>query len=141
MNREKIYCALFNLVCSVSGFTTVSRRLKPWSEVEASQQPALFQAQVSENVVQVTNQPPKWKMEVNLYIYCYSSDPKISPSIQINNLLDAIEDVLKPNGALENQTLGGLVTYCRISGKTQTDEGVLGQQAVVIIPIEILIPN
>jgi hypothetical protein len=37
-------------------------------------------------------------------------------------------------------TLGGLVNYCRIEGDIETDEGLLGEQAVAIIPVSILVP-
>ena len=40
--------------------------------------------------------------------------------------------------ATGKQTLGGLVHDCRIAGDIETDEGRLGDQAVAIIPIEMM---
>ena len=135
MSREAVYSALFARVSAAAGFATTSRRLQMWTDVPPGAQPALFQAQRSEQVTQVTNRPPIWKFHVDLYIYAYATDNGVSPAIQLNALVDAVEAALAPT--FENQTLGGLVTYARISGQIQTDEGVLGQQAVAIIPVEI----
>ncbi|HXP74621.1 MAG TPA: hypothetical protein VN823_10790 [Stellaceae bacterium] len=58
----------------------------------------------------------------------------------MNPLLDAIETALAPDLVTNVQSLGGLVAHCWIAGKVETDEGVLGGQAVAIVPIEILVP-
>jgi hypothetical protein len=58
----------------------------------------------------------------------------VLPAIALNQLVDAIELALSPGPAFEEQTLGGLVSHCRIVGEIETDEGVLGDQAVAIIP-------
>ena len=137
MSREAIYSALFEKVSAAAGFATASRLLQHWGDVAPAQQPALFQTQKGEAVMQQTNRPPIWRYSVDLYVYAYSNNPSVSPAIQLNGLIDAIETALAPAFPPENQTLGGLVTYARISGQIQTDEGVLGQQAVAIIPIEI----
>jgi hypothetical protein len=54
--------------------------------------------------------------------------------------LDALEAALAPSPVTGIQTLGlpGMVRHVTISGKVETDEGVLGDQAVAIVPIEIL---
>jgi hypothetical protein len=83
--------------------------------------------------------PSKVLMHVELYIYNLSTaDPYASPAIGLNKLMDAVTAALSPMGGATEQTLGGLVSYCRINGQINTDEGVLGDQAVAIIPIEIL---
>lgn len=136
MTREPIYAALFSLLAATSGIVSSSRRLKIWSDVSRADQPALFVIQKTESVTAVTNMPATWTMAVDVYIYAMTSDKTQSPSQILNPILDAITAALKPNG--ENQTLGGLVQYCRISGTIETDEGALGDQSVLIIPIEIL---
>lgn len=144
MNREQIYAALFNLVSTCYPFTTASRRLRHWSDVNASEQPAIFQVQKTENVQQSRGRDPKHTMDAELYIYAQAPDDLTSPATVLNPLLDAIEAALAPTGqdlvTANAQTLGGLVSHCWISGKIQTDEGVLGGQAVAIIPIEIVAP-
>jgi hypothetical protein len=121
---------------STASYKTKSRRLQMWSDVNKADQPAIFQIQKHEIAKTTTNQPTTWTLKVDIYIYANSSDKAIAPSTILNPLLDAITAALAPQG--ENQTLGGLVQYCRISGAIETDEGVLGDQSVAIIPLEIL---
>ncbi len=137
MNRETIYSALFTKLSAASGLVTKSRKLKHWADVPAIEQPALYQAQVKETVTRQTGQPSVWRLNLDVYLYANTSDPATSPSQVLNPILDAIVASLEP-AIGEVQTLSGLVQYCRINGAIETDEGVLGQQAVVIIPIEIL---
>jgi hypothetical protein len=138
MNREAIYSALFAQLTTAAGFTTFSRRLKHWEEVPAVAQPALFQVQKSEEVKARTSLPPKVLMRLDLYIYSTTTDPAASPAIAMNALLDAVAGALQPANGQLNQTLGGLVDYCRVTGTIETDEGALGAQAVAVVPIEIL---
>ena len=136
MTREPIYAALFALLSATAGLKTYSRRLKMWNDVTAPDQPALFQVQKKESPKAVTNMPTIWTLHLDVYVYAFTGDKTTAPSQIINPILDAITAALKPNG--ENLTLGGLVQWCRISGEVTTDEGILGDQSVLIIPIEIL---
>lgn len=140
MNRESIAAALFALAGSTAGFVTKSRRLKHWSDVTAEDQPALFQSQGKETVDTAAAKmgaPNVHKIEFQLYIYVHSTDPTVPPSSLLNPILDALEAALTPTPGLK-QTLGGLVQHAFISGSIETDEGVLGDQAVAIVPIEAL---
>lgn len=141
MNREPIYTALFEKVASLPGIVTSSRRLKHWNDVSPADQPALFQAQAGENAMVKTGFPTKWNLDVELYLYCHAgNDSDATPATDLNNLLDAIEEALKPDHS-GYQNLGGLVFDCRIDGKVETDEGTLGPQSVAIIPIRITVVN
>jgi hypothetical protein len=137
MNREAIYSALFAKLKTIDGFVTCSRKLKHWADVDSINQPALFQAQIGEVAQRLTNQPTRWTLNVHLYLYANTADLDLSPSQVLNPLIDDIITALEPPVG-EVQTLGGLVQYCRVSGEIVEDEGVLGVQAVVRIPIEIL---
>lgn len=139
MNRETIYAALFSLVGGASAFKTKSRRLRAWADVPPDDQPAFFQVQRVETPQTVTGQPTRWLLEIDLAIYVnVGNDPHTAASQFLNPILDTITGLFIPNGASNVQTLGGLVHYARLSGQVQTDEGVLGAQAVAVIPIEIL---
>lgn len=140
VSREAIHAALFSLVSSVPGVTTASRTLKHWSDVPASQQPALFQAHKGEAVdAPARGAPQRWTMRFDLYLYANTaSDPNAAPSSVLNPLLDKIQAALAP-GPSGVQTLGDMVHHCWIAGSIETDEGVLGDQGVVIIPVEVLI--
>jgi hypothetical protein len=137
--RESIYSALWALVSGIPGLVTASRRLVHWSDVPPEAQPALFQAQKDQAAEPHLGLPTKWRLRAELFLYVNSgADMTLVPATQLNNFVDAIDAALAPPIGQVAQTLGGLVQYCRISGEVLTDEGVLGPQAVAIIPIEIL---
>lgn len=134
MNREQIYSALFDKVSGAANFKTKSRKLRHWSDVPQGEQPALFMVQTGEAAETIRGQPTRWTLRVDLYLYVRTTGASI-PAQQINPLLDAVVATLAPSGPDNVQTLGGLVHRCWIEGQIETDEGSLGDQAVVIIPI------
>lgn len=139
--REPIYAALFGLLEGAAAFAVADRRLRHWSDVSPAEQPALFMAQKSELATTKTlGAPTVWTLAVDLYVYAHSSDPYRSPATVLNPLLDAIEGALAPSAATGLQDLGlpAAVQHAFIRGKIETDEGVLGDQAVAIVPVEIL---
>lgn len=138
MNREAIYAALFAKLSLVDGFTTVSRRLRHWDDVPQSEQPALFQAQKRESVSTTPGLNQVWVLAVDVYLYAHTAgDKSKSPGEIINPLLDAVVAALAPSPISNKQTLGGLVEHAWIDGTIETDEGVLGEQGVCIVPITI----
>jgi hypothetical protein len=140
MNREPIYAALFSAAAAASPSVTASRRLRHWSDVAAAEQPALFMVQKSETAQRHKGLPPKWVLAVDLFLYAKAPDDLSPPAAVLNPLVDAVEGVLAPVNPTLTQTLGGLVEHAWIAGKIETDEGVLGGQAIAIVPVEILVP-
>ncbi|MBV9553430.1 MAG: hypothetical protein JO032_11620 [Alphaproteobacteria bacterium] len=141
MVREPIYAALFGLVETAADFVAAERRLRHWSDVSPAEQPALFMAQKTETAaVKTLGAPTVWTLSVDLYVYAHSSDPYLAPATVLNPLIDAVEAALAPSAATGIQDLGlpAMVQHAYISGKIETDEGVLGDQAVAIVPVEIL---
>lgn len=141
INREPIYAALFGLIESAADFAVVDRRLRHWSDVSPPEQPALFMAQKTELAsVKTLGAPTVWTLSVDLYVYAHSSDPYLAPATVLNPLLDAVEAALAPSATtgLQDLNLPATVQHAYISGKIETDEGVLGDQAVAIVPVEIL---
>ena len=139
--REPIYAALFDLAAGAAGFVTAERRLRHWSDVAPAEQPALFMTQKSEVAsVQTLGAPTVWTLLVELYLYAHSSDPYLSPATVLNPLVDAVEAALAPAATTGLQELGlpSMVQHAMIAGKIETEEGVLGDQAIAIIPVEIL---
>jgi hypothetical protein len=136
---ETICAALFTKVSGVTGFTTVSRRLKHWDDVPQGEQPALFQNQRAIRAVQQKGLPTKWELSLDLYLYAYSTDKTVSPSTILNPLLMSVGALFNPDPVTNFQTLSiEGVSHAWIEGEIVTDEGVLGDQAVAIIPIRIL---
>jgi hypothetical protein len=140
MTREPIYAALFATLSAAAPFVTSSRRLRHWSDVGPAEQPSLFLVQKSETAQRHKGLPPKWILAIDLFVYARAPDDVTSAATVLNPLIDAIESALAPATPTATQTLGGLVEHAWIAGKIETDEGVLGGQAVAIVPIEILVP-
>ena len=155
-SREAIYAALFALVSQGEGLpgaiawgagetlAFTSRRVRLWAEVPA--QPALCQAEHDETVVQQTRLPYRRKFTASWLIYhAAGADPAATPASTSNAILDAIEAVFTPvppdPGWNDSRlTLGGLVHHCWIDGKVFKDPGDLDGQALIIVPISILVP-
>lgn len=141
--RETIYAALHTLVASTPGIRTASRRLKMWTEVAPADQPAIFTVQRHETSKVTTRMPTIHELYVDIVLYGNNGGQDqsgVAPMSILNPIVDAIEAKLLPSAGAMEQTLGGLVERCRIDGDIQTDEGALGDQAVVIIPVTILVP-
>lgn len=137
MNREEIYGALFDLVSAAPGLVTVSRKLKHWSDVPQSERPALFQVQKSETPKQQTGRPATWLLQVDLYLYVSTAGVN-SPGEVLNPILDHLTRTLDNRAAGVPQTLGELVQWARIEGAIETSEGVLGDDEIAIVPVQLL---
>lgn len=151
--REAVYSALFALLGPIQwgsplvGWqSTPSRRLKLYGEVPASQQPAAFQAEhAAEEYVQLSNLPYKriWKASWVIY-HKAGDDAGAVPAITDNLILDAVEAALRPvpadPGYPQRQTLGRQVYHCFIDGNLFKDPGDLDGQAMLIVPITMLVP-
>ncbi|HUE67181.1 MAG TPA: hypothetical protein VMP38_03290 [Candidatus Acidoferrum sp.] len=141
--REAIYGALWRLASEAASFATANRRLRHWSDVSPAEQPALFMSQKRQRGTThqgAVNLPVVWTLLADFYIYVHSSDPALSPAILLNPLIDAIELALAPDPGTGVQDLGlpQMVRHVRIVGEVETAEGVLGDQEMAIIPVEIL---
>jgi hypothetical protein len=139
--REQIYAALWALAAEAENFTTASRRRRHWSDVSPAEQPALFMSEKgSQAQIKALGAPVVWTLSAEFFVYAHSADPYLSPASILNPLLDAIEAALAPAPATGVQDLGlpAMVQHAYISGRIRTDEGILGDQAIAVIPIEIL---
>lgn len=139
--REQLYEALFARVAGAAPFVTAARRLRHWSEVTPAEQPALFMRQKSEvAAVPAPGAPTVWTLNVELYVYAHAGDPYVAPAAVLNPLVDAVEAALAPAPAGGMQDLGvpAMVQHAWIAGKIEITEGTLRDQAVAIIPVEIL---
>ena len=95
MNREVIFQALFDKVKVIDGLKTTSRKLLHWNDVDVKEMPALFQIQKSQVPTQQKGFPTKWELDADLYLYCFDEDG--TPSTQMNEYIDKIEEALKPD--------------------------------------------
>lgn len=139
--REMIMAALWTLASKSGSYATASRRLRHWSDVSPAEQPALFMAErggTGQSKAHAT--PIVWTLRADFFIYAHASDPYAAPASVLNPLIDALEAALAPSPATGLQQLGlpEMVRHAYLVGRVETDEGVLGDQAVAIVPIEIL---
>ncbi len=139
--RESIYAALWALASNSANFVSANRRLQHWTDLAPAEQPALFMSEKGGHAAtKALGAPIVWTLYADFYVYVHSSDPYLAPSRLLNPLLDAIETALAPSPAARVQNLGlpAMVQHAYIAGKVETDEGVLGDQAIAIVPVEIL---
>ena len=141
-SRELIYQTFFSLVTSAPGIKTSGRRLLQYTEVSPPDQPALFMVQKREAAKIQTKLPTIWTLYVDLVLYGHNSgQPSVAPMSLLNPIVDSIVNILLPSFQPDDQTLGGLVHRCRVEGDIVTDEGMLGDQAIIVIPVTIYVPQ
>jgi hypothetical protein len=144
MSREAIQAALFaHLTDNATGLTGIkiaSRRLKAPQDVGAGNCPALFQIYKGETVEWSGMRPLKRTLHLDLVLYVHSGDKSFPTSSLLNPMLDAIESSLGAADPVRVLTLGGLARRVTINGRIETDEGLLGEYAYAVVPIDILTP-
>jgi len=146
-SRETVLSALFTLFSSVvfsspvsgkTGFVSVSRRLKLWSDVPKTDRPALFMVCHGEtSLYRAENLPAYQKLNVRLFVYTDSADTSQIPDTDISVILDAIDAALSPGPGEQRFTLGGLVSHCRVDGEILRDPGDIDHDGLIIVPISV----
>jgi hypothetical protein len=137
-SRETAYLALFARLQNITGIKNCTRKLTHWQDSPMENQPVLYMEQGGEVRNPVQGLPARLVLEANLWLYVSTQGDPVGPVL--NPLLDAIGDTLEPIVAQNNrQTLGGVVHHCWIEGQTQVFEGNLGEEAVAIIPVKMLV--
>lgn len=124
-----------------NGVANVSRRLEEPTQVAWDTMPALFINQTGENIEPMKGfegYNAKQTLTCDLYLYCNTPTQEAVCSTQINEMVQAVRDCLYPDKVTNTQTLGGLVYHCWISGLIEIIEGVVDNQGMAIIPINIL---
>lgn len=156
--RESVFKALFALTSGVQfdigeenspnmvDFKTRTRRIKLFSDVPSPQQPWLGQAEHNERSEQISGKPYKRVWAASWMVYHQAGkSPSVDPTVWNNQIIDALEAALDPRpedpGFFENRnTLSGLVYHCFIDGEIFKDPGDIDNQALIVIPIKLLVP-
>ncbi len=120
---------------------TVSRRLEMVDEMSPSALPAAFQMQGKQSIKKEINKPPVYVLNADWFLYAYQPNTALPPSTMLNTMVDLATAQLVPPAGVGKFTLGGLVEDCAINGEIELYEGLLGDRAVAIIPIRILVPG
>jgi hypothetical protein len=147
--RNDVMVAILNLVQNmtfgspVQGATTwktVSNRLRLWGDVSPDQQPAAFL--VTHRETDEYRGLGLLRRRLDLGIWCYTRSDSDPGGPQLDTLMEAFEqafNVVDDNSSGSN-TLGGLVYWCRISGRVFKDPGDLDNQTLMIVPLEVEMP-
>ncbi len=138
IDREAIYAALYQRLAALPGLATSSRKLLHWADVPSDDQPALFLAQGDQSTSTTSGQETVWMLRANVYLYVHTAGE--APGPVINPLVDAVCNTVNAIHPVTGRAMLDVpgVSYCRVDGTIETDEGTLGEQAVAIIPITIL---
>ena len=141
IDHEGILTPLFNTLAAVANFGDTGRRKKFWSKV--TEFPALFLSHHADEDVYHGSILGQTTIEAEVWIYSNAGrNPDVAPSVALNGLIDAVRAVfLTPDNPMTRTfTLGGLVQWARIEGKTEIDPGDIDGIAKAILPVRILCP-
>ena len=121
-------------------WNTVSNRLRLWSDVDASQQPAAFL--VTHREMDEYRGLGLLRRRLDLGIWCYTRSDTDPGGPQLDVLMEAFEAVFNvaDNPSTNCNTLGGLVYWCRIEGRVFKDPGDLDSQTLLQVPLVVEMP-
>lgn len=123
-----------------TSWVTLSRRLKLFSDVGPEQQPACYL--VTHNEQAEYRGLGLYRRRLNLSLWCYSRAIDFPGAPDLDTMLQAFEAVFNvpDNFSSGENTLGGLVYWCRIMGKVFKDPGDLDGQTLMIVPLVVEMP-
>jgi hypothetical protein len=153
--RNTVFTALFNFLKTTvpapvdpnSGksvlFVTYSQLLKQWTDVNSANQPAMFlhrgpQSFEQKHVFGLT----KFVWKVTVWVYFRVDGYKIDPSYPdqlTDSFIDGFEQAFQSAPLINRQTLNGNVYHCFIDGQVVSDPGLTDGQAVIVVPLTILV--
>lgn len=143
--RETAIAALKALVAGAYSWKTGPvRRLKLWNDVALSARPACYLFEGGEDVYSWTESVrPKRIVEIRLFVYLSAKDASVVGAAGLNDVMDALDAAFVPRGSdelLGRNTLGGAAYHCRIEGKILKDPGDLDGDAMLVVPVRIVLP-
>jgi hypothetical protein len=144
-SREAALGALADLLASAYDWATgPSRRLKLWSDVPMANRPACFIFEGGfETYSWSEGAIAKRVLEARVFIYLNAKDPTVIGASLLNDVMDALDSAFEISGQdmlIGRKTLGGLVYHCRIDGRPMKDPGDLDGDALLIVPVKLILP-
>lgn len=123
-------------------FASQSRRFKFMDQVEVASRPFFcFLEEGEQYSYESENVPVKLSISPKIFVYINTPNADDVPASQLNKLVKAISDVLKPDPSDQGtQTLDGLVSHCRIEGAVIKVPGDIDGDGngLAVIPLKIL---
>jgi hypothetical protein len=119
---------------------TVSNRLRLYGDVSADQQP--YAALVTHTEQDEYRGLGLYRRRLNLAVYCYSRSDSGPGAPDLDVMMEAFEATFNvaDDFSHNTNTLGGLVYWCRIEGRTFKDPGDLDNQTMLILPLLVEMP-
>lgn len=143
-DEETVLAALFAwLVAQTTGFKTTGRRVRHWTE--AFPQPAMFLRHTGMDD-EYDGTLPVRTMNCEIWVYSNSGQkPNAAPDIDLTMLVNTVRAAFIPDADPGDPsdtrfTIGGLVYWCRIEGRSDYSPGDQGPQAIARIPVRITLP-
>lgn len=145
-SRAAVGRALHGLVSALTwgapkmGFAYHSQRLQLWDDVPA--QPSLITQEGDERHTQTTRGLPLrvWTYSLVIYHQAGRDDSAERPADMSGEILDALDTLFPSDNPDQLQTLGGMVHSAKIVGTVMKDDGALDGQAMIIVPVEVIVP-
>lgn len=149
--RETAFSALFTVLQTAPGFTTYSRRVLDYSVIAPSILPIIMLWELHGEIDRGgRGLRREWWEALVVGVFKNPEMPKngdpttATPGATIlNPLLDAVMTALGPDDPMSNElTLGGLVQWVRIEGKTVVEVGDTDAdgRGGFILPLRMMIP-
>lgn len=142
--NEQIWEALKNQIKTRLGSNAglVSRRLKGWSTTTAAFRPAVFIAQSpGEDPLREAGEPPKQIQHGTIILLVNSTrQTEVATSTALNAFMDLVKAAFKPDQGSGENTIGGLVKDCRLTGHDAIWEGDIdGTDTYAVMALEIVL--
>lgn len=146
--RSQVFTALFNYLLTIPsptgqrwGYT--SQYPKIWDEIDAVNQPALILHRGPQTAEQkVRFGITKWHWTANVWIYFRTDNLKTRttyPDQLTDQFIDNFEQFFQTDTANGLFSLGGVCYHCWIDGTIIFDSGINDNQAVLLIPLSIIV--
>lgn len=137
---EIVMDALFQQLIGGGDFATTGRRVKHWNQV--SEQPAFFLRRTGviyqyDGLMQIRT------LVCEAWVYVKVPDEDVAPDEVLTDIEAKVLARLAPDIHDDDEarfTLGGLVYWCRVEGRSDMGPGDQAGQAVAKIPILVTLP-
>ena len=143
--RDAAIEALLSLVASAYAWKSgPSRKLRLWSDVPLASRPACFLFEGGqETYAWSEGATPKRSIEAKIFVYLNAKDQNTFGASLVNGVMDALDAAFAISGAdlaFGRNTLSGTVYSCRIDGKPLKDPGDLDGDALLVVPVKMVLP-
>ena len=137
---ENISIALFNLLLTANfTFNGSDRRGQITQNIDTANMPYLSLIETGGRQVESQAQGlEKWILDYTVLVYFQpDATPTSIPATQINAAWKALVEIMRSVPFAQRQTLGGIVDNAWIEGEIEIGTGILGQYAILALPIKV----